>query len=126
MRSGVDAARHAGNDCDAALGQFADAGRRGEVLGLRPNTVLALCDVVDGRSILPALDLLGVAASQGSACASGAPRPPRILEALGFAMEVARRAVRFSFSHESSPASAASAAERVREFLTRAKALGDA
>jgi cysteine desulfurase len=58
-----------------------------------PNTVLVLCDVPDGRAILPALDLLGVAASQGAACSSGASRPPAALEALGFTEDEARRAV---------------------------------
>ena len=35
-------------------------------------------DDVDSRELLPALDLAGVEASQGSACSSGTPTPPPV------------------------------------------------
>lgn len=61
------------------------------------NTVMLCLHGVDGRSLLPALDLAGVHASHGSACSSGAPTPPRILTAIGLDDDAARRCVRFSF-----------------------------
>lgn len=84
-----------------------------------PNTALLLLDVRDGRTILPALDLLGVEASQGSACSSGASLPPRLLRAMGIPEESARKALRVSFTFSSTVAEAQHAAERVRAFLTR-------
>lgn len=84
-----------------------------------PNTALVLLAVRDGRALVPALDLLGVEASQGSACASGAALPPRLLLAMGHDEETARRAVRFSFGIGTTIPDACEAADRVRGFLTR-------
>ncbi|MFN9705484.1 MAG: aminotransferase class V-fold PLP-dependent enzyme [Planctomycetota bacterium] len=62
-----------------------------------PNTALVHFPDVDGRNLVPALDLAGVQASHGAACSSGAPTPPRILTAIGLAEAEARACVRFSF-----------------------------
>ncbi len=64
-----------------------------------PNTAMIHFDVPDGRNLLPALDLAGVHASQGSACSAGAPQAPRILEAMALNVREAERCVRFSFAH---------------------------
>lgn len=66
-----------------------------------PNTAMLCFEGIDGRSLLPALDLAGVLASHGSACSTGSPQPPRILRAIGLDEDRARACVRFSFSwHE--------------------------
>ena len=44
------------------------------------------------------LDLHGVAASQGSACSSGALEPSRILISMGLSQTLARSSLRFSLS----------------------------
>lgn len=62
-----------------------------------PNTAMVLFHDVEGRSLLPTLDLHGVHASHGSACSSGAPTPPRVLLSIGLQERAARAAVRFSF-----------------------------
>ncbi len=62
-----------------------------------PNTAMVQFPHVDGRNLLPALDLSGIRASHGSACSSGAPTPPRVLLALGLNETAARACVRFSF-----------------------------
>ena len=62
-----------------------------------PNTVMVRFPNVDGRNLLPALDLSGIHASHGSACSSGAPTPPRVLLAIGLDETAARACVRFSF-----------------------------
>jgi cysteine desulfurase len=62
-----------------------------------PNTLMVRFESVEGRSLLPALDLDGVYASHGSACSSGAPTPPRVLLAMGLDEATARACVRFSF-----------------------------
>jgi cysteine desulfurase len=62
-----------------------------------PNTVMLRFDRVrDGRLLLPALDVAGVEASQGSACSSGSPMPPRVLTAMGLTRAECLRCVRFS------------------------------
>lgn len=62
-----------------------------------PNTAMIFFAHVDGRNLVPALDLAGVFASHGSACSSGAPTPPRVLGAIGLGDDEARACVRFSF-----------------------------
>jgi cysteine desulfurase len=61
------------------------------------NTVMVCFFDVDGRNLLPALDLAGVQASHGSACSSGSPTPPRILTSMAIEESLARACVRFSF-----------------------------
>lgn len=62
-----------------------------------PNTAMLRFPHVDGRNLLPALDLSGIHASHGSACSSGAPTPARVLLAMGLDESSARTCVRFSF-----------------------------
>jgi cysteine desulfurase len=59
---------------------------------------------VDGPVLLAGLDLEGIAASTGSACASGAARPSRVLEAMGLAPADVRATLRFSFGRTTSGA----------------------
>lgn len=63
-----------------------------------PNTLMVQFPGLDGRTLLPALDLAGIQASQGSACSSGSPTPPRVLTAMGLDADTARSCVRFSFA----------------------------
>ena len=51
---------------------------------------------VEAEAILLDLDLKGVAASSGSACAEGAPEPSHVLLAMGLAPRLASGSVRFS------------------------------
>lgn len=60
-----------------------------------PNTTLALFDV-PGDMIVMALDMVGVAASTGSACASASSKDSFVLEAMG----LSGKPVRFSWGHE--------------------------
>lgn len=53
---------------------------------------------IDGEAFLAKLDLAGIAVSLGSACASGALEPSRILLNMGVAPELARASLRFSLS----------------------------
>jgi cysteine desulfurase len=54
----------------------------------------------DGETLLIHLDLLGIAASHGSACSSGALEPSRVLMNMGYAKPRARSSIRFSFSRD--------------------------
>jgi cysteine desulfurase len=68
--------------------------------------------------LLAVLDELGVAASAGSACASGAPTPSHVLLAMGWG-DAAGSALRLSLGRGSTEQDIDLAAERVRTAITR-------
>jgi cysteine desulfurase len=61
-----------------------------------PNTLNVSIPGVAGESLLILLDLAGVAASLGSACAAGAPEPSHVLRAMGRSDAEARNGLRLS------------------------------
>ncbi len=65
----------------------------------------------DGESLLAQLDLAGVAASGGSACASGSVEPSHVLTAMGVPRDWALGAVRLSLGRETTEGDIARAAE---------------
>jgi len=67
----------------------------GPGIGL-PNTLNLRAPGCAGESLLVLLDLAGVAASLGSACAAGAPEPSHVLRAMGLDDEAARSSLRLS------------------------------
>jgi cysteine desulfurase len=67
-----------------------------------PNTLNILFGGVDGRTLLARLDLEGVEASLGSACASGAIEPSHVLLAMGHSEADARAGLRLSVGHNTS------------------------
>ena len=71
---------------------------------------------VDNETMLIRLDRLGVAASAGSACQSGATTVSHVLSAMGLTVDQARHSLRFSFGWTSTLAEA----ERAAEFVIQA------
>ncbi|MEW5944612.1 MAG: cysteine desulfurase NifS [bacterium] len=61
-----------------------------------PNNVNVCIKYVEGESMLLMLDMLGVAASSGSACTSGSLDPSHVLLAIGVPAEVAHGSLRFT------------------------------
>ncbi len=65
-----------------------------------PNLAACCFDRVRGEDLLLALDLAGVAASSGSACASGSLDPSHVLIASGHSLEEALGSLRLSLGYE--------------------------
>jgi cysteine desulfurase len=61
-----------------------------------PNTLNVCFPGVEGESIMLALDVEGISAATGSACATGSSEPSHVHLAMGCPAEVARGSVRFS------------------------------
>jgi len=62
-----------------------------------PTVTSAILPGAPGEVLLAALDLEGIAASSGSACAAGTTKPSAVLLATGLSPEDARSTLRFSF-----------------------------
>jgi cysteine desulfurase len=65
-----------------------------------PNNASFCFEGVEGESILLNLDLLGIAASTGSACTSGSTEPSHVLVAMGLPPEVAHGSLRLTLGKE--------------------------
>ncbi len=83
-------------------------GLRGSLSGVheavrREDRIDAICNLgvegVEAEELLLVLDELGVCASAGSACASGAIEPSHVLVAMGLTPQEAKRHVRLSLGH---------------------------
>ena len=74
----------------------------------REDRIAAICNLgiegVEAEELLVVLDELGVCASAGSACASGAIEPSHVLLAMGRTTEEAKRHVRLSLGHATTAA----------------------
>jgi cysteine desulfurase len=84
-----------------------------------PNTVNVAFPGVDGEALLVALDLAGIACSQGSACASGSTEPAPVLVAMGRGPEIAASSVRFSVGIENTAEEIDEAVVRIAQCVNR-------
>lgn len=84
-----------------------------------PHVADVLFPDVANEALLVALDLEGVSASAGSACAAGSVEPSHVVAALGIPEERARSVVRFSFGRLSTALEAERAAGLTVEAVRR-------
>jgi cysteine desulfurase len=84
----------------------------------------ATCAFVDrrGEDLLLALDLAGIAASSGSACASGSLDPSHVLLAMGLSLQQALGSLRLTTGYITTDNEVAEAGEVIRSVLKRAPA----
>ena len=61
-----------------------------------PNNVNVAVQYIEGESMLLSLDMMGIAASSGSACTSGALEPSHVLRAIGLPFEIAHGSLRLT------------------------------
>lgn len=87
-----------------------------------PNFATCTFDGRRGEDVLLALDLAGVAASSGSACASGSLDPSHVLLAMGLSLEQALGSLRLTTGYSTTEAEISRAIEILRRVLTRATA----
>lgn len=78
---------------------------------------------VEAESLLILLDAEGIAASAGSACASGSIEPSHVLTAMGVPEEYALGTLRFSLGPENTEAEIATVAELLPRLVTRLRSL---
>jgi cysteine desulfurase len=83
------------------------------------NTLNIAFPGVNGEALLVALDLVGIACSLGTTCASGSTEPAPVLMAMGCPPEIASASVRFSLSDENTPAEIEEAVKRIAECVSR-------
>ncbi len=89
------------------------------------NTTKIGFDGLEAEAILIGLSERGVCASSGSACSSGALEPSHVLAAMKIPERIARGAVRFSLSAETTEAEVDRAVEIVAEVVERLHELSE-
>lgn len=88
-----------------------------------PNTLNASFPGAEGEAILLSLDLSGIAASTGSACASGSLDPSHVLMATGVGPELAHGSIRFSMGRTTTEADVDRVLEVIPPVIARLRAM---
>lgn len=110
---------------DRLIAQVPDARRNGTddpALGL-PNILNVVLPGIQGETMLLNLDLLGIAASAGSACTTGNAEPSHVVLAIGRTEQEARSTIRFSVGRGNSLDEMEQAAGAIAESVQRVRAL---
>jgi cysteine desulfurase len=81
---------------DGLLAKVPDIKINGHPTDVLPNTLNVSFPGAEGEAILLSMDLKGIEASTGSACASGSLEPSHVLLAIGAGPELAHGSIRFS------------------------------
>jgi cysteine desulfurase len=82
-----------------------------------PNTCNIAFEHADGEAVLHRLDKAGIAASSGSACASGSMEPSHVLRAMQVPPVALQGAIRFSLSRDTAEADIARVLEILPEIV---------
>ncbi len=88
-----------------------------------PGTLSICIRGVEGESLLLMLDSKGIAASSGSACASGSLDPSHVLMAMGIPPEMAHGSLRFSMGRGTTEQDVQAAVKALAEVVERLRAI---
>jgi cysteine desulfurase len=88
-----------------------------------PNNASFAFAGVEGESLLLNLDLIGVAASSGSACTTGSVEPSHVLMAMGVSESAARGHLRLTLGHSNDDSDVDFVLERLPDIVARLRAL---
>lgn len=108
----------------AAVMAVPDVELTGHPVERLPHILSVVVPGIDGGSVALALDLAGIAASTGSACASGSTEVSHVLAAMGFPVDEARGALRLSLGRTTTEAEIDEVARVVPEVIGRLAAAG--
>ena len=97
--------------------------RRNGGLARLANTANVSFEGVDAEALVIALDLEGVAASTGAACAAGGVEPSHVLKAMGFPPERVQSSLRLSLGRATTEAEVDRAADVIVAVVARQRAL---
>ncbi|MDH3216543.1 MAG: cysteine desulfurase NifS [Candidatus Krumholzibacteria bacterium] len=99
LTSGVETTRRLRNRLESGiLSKIPNASRNGVPELRLPNTSSLNFENVEGEAVLLLLDEIGICASSGSACTTGAVEPSHVLKAMRVPPERAHGSIRFSLS----------------------------
>lgn len=108
---------------EGILERVPDARLNGHPTTRLPNNVNISFAGVEGETLLLNLDMLGIAASSGSACSTGSTEPSHVLTALGLGPEIARGSLRLTLGKGTTDADVERAIEAVIQTVERVREL---
>ncbi len=88
-----------------------------------PGNVNISFEGIEAEALMLHLDLEGIAVSTGSACSSGSTSPSYVLRQMGFSIEHARAAVRFTIGRRNSTAQIDEVIEKTKSIVGRLRAI---
>lgn len=102
---------------DGILRKIPDSRLNGDRVRRLPNNVNVSFRGLEGEAILLRLDMIGIAASSGSACTSGSLEPSHVIRALGLSDEWTHSSTRFALGHGNTEAEADFVMEKLPEII---------
>jgi cysteine desulfurase len=100
-----------------------DSAVTGDPVERLANTSNIAFNRAEAEPILDGLDKIGIAASSGSACASGSMEPSHVLRAMGVKFTAVHGAIRFSFSRGNIDADVDRVLDELPRIVERARAI---
>ncbi len=108
---------------EGILERVPDARLNGHSQQRLPNNVNLSFAGVEGETLLLNLDMLGIAASSGSACSTGSTEPSHVLTALGLGPDIARGSLRLTLGKDTTDVEIDRTIEAVIDTVQRVRQL---